>query len=505
MRKVVYAFVLFVWSGMALLRAQSTAEDYVEKGRRLLSKDFRQALHCVDTALALGYQAQPIEKLVILESYWIKASAYRLLGQYDSSHWMLDSAALYMDSSNVQHYSTQLMNRGNLYSSKGQLDEALQLYLDGIVAVKDLRLDSEDSLRLFTLYTNTASIYRRSKVPEKAIRMIWRGLLYLPKKHQRSRVGAYINIGNVYTGLNQQDSARWYFYRVLEQPDSVRTIKHTLQAYINLANSYGRDRQAQKAAAYAEKSLVLAHQLNSTTFLKYAYAIAASAAGDLGQLPKSDSLFERAAYYARSLNDTATLLNILSDQAEIEEALGNYKEQFEHQHALLQLARQWNQSEMLQRVALIERDFIRQRQEEEREKQEEALKTQDALIEAEQWQNALMQIFLVLLGILIAVVTWRVSFKARQKKRLKALIQAREADLYERNALLLEYAHLNSHQVRAPLSTFLALIQLLELEEEPGERAWIYAQLREVGEQLGERIAELSRQIAKQQPSELKY
>jgi hypothetical protein len=74
---------------------------------------------------------------------------------------------------------------------------------------------------------------------------------------------------------------------------------------------------------------------------------------------------------------------------------------------------------------------------------------------------------------------------------LEAKIQERTQSLLHQNARLVEYAHINSHQLRAPVVSILGLVQLLNRTELAQNEAELIAYLRIEGQKLDE----ITRQI----------
>lgn len=484
------------------VRAQdSSAKLYIEKAKRAVVEDAAQAILYSDTAILHARKIQDTTLLRI--GFWLKASAYRNMGSYDSALATLNIAELYVDSNDIFQEMGQRRNQANVYSGMGDHDKALKLYHNIIASLNAIDLGMRDSILLASIYINMMSIYRRSEAPRKAIQMGEEGLRYFPSNVRQTKNSLYMNMGNSYIDMEMQDSAQFYFNLIVNAPKAQRGLISLFGAHVNLAISYLAENQLDSAEKHCQASLEIAKKTGNPQHLKYAYATMAELLLVQGRFKEGDGIATQAAAYAREINDTDILIYILTTQTGIDKGLKRYEQLFARQTELRALQKQQRAEQILQAIAKIESNFNIKRRKQEQGRQEKALAAEEKILDERKLQNELAEAVVLILGVLLIFLGFLVRRRYQQQQRLRALVKRREADLYERNALLLQYAHLNSHQVRAPLSTFLALIQLLELEEDAEVREWVYNQLQVVGKELQESVEALSKKIKAQQPPEV--
>ena len=89
---------------------------------------------------------------------------------------------------------------------------------------------------------------------------------------------------------------------------------------------------------------------------------------------------------------------------------------------------------------------------------------------------------------------------SQQNDNLEKKVASRTRELADRNAKLEEYAFMNSHRLRAPLSRILALVEVLEIDDdavspEENEEAYFLAQIKHSTEELDDVIREIGVQL----------
>ena len=142
--------------------------------------------------------------------YWSKGQLDRALEYYLNSQSIYDRLGL----QNTAGYANLMMNNGNVYWSKGQLDRALEYYLKG-KSIKD-SLGLQNTADYAILMNNIGIVYRSKGQLDRALEY------YLNSQSIYDRLGLQNtsdyanlmnNIGNVYKDKGQIDRALEYYLK----------------------------------------------------------------------------------------------------------------------------------------------------------------------------------------------------------------------------------------------------------------------------------------------------
>ena len=81
---------------------------------------------------------------------------------------------------------------------------------------------------------------------------------------------------------------------------------------------------------------------------------------------------------------------------------------------------------------------------------------------------------------------------------LDNLVKKRSKKIEEQLNLMIRYAHMNSHEVRAPLARLLGLLELLQMEKDEAKKQPIMEKLAEAGKELDEIVRKMNRLLEKE-------
>ena len=83
-------------------------------------------------------------------------------------------------------------------------------------------------------------------------------------------------------------------------------------------------------------------------------------------------------------------------------------------------------------------------------------------------------------------------------ENLDELVKQRSAKIEEQLTLLTKYAHMNSHEVRAPLARLLGLMSLINLEKDAEAKIELFDKMNACAEEMDQIIRKMNRLLEKE-------
>ncbi|MCK6616712.1 MAG: tetratricopeptide repeat protein [Cyclobacteriaceae bacterium] len=424
----------------------------------------------------------------------------------------------------LKGYARSLTVIGNSFWYEGVYDLAQNYYLQAARQYQSL----DDSIGLGQTYNNLGEVYKRMGEYNKALDFLLRSI-QLKKKDTLTRAITLYNIGELYNQTGRFNEAKKYFQQSLihaTKNNDQRTVAYT---YWGFAVSALHEKDHNGAIAYFKQAEELYRRLGETRLLTQMYLDIADVYIELKQYPKAEAYLNEAHQLARQIRVPDLMVTNLLKHARLDSARGNYQQalKYLYQHnkmkdSVFNLVK----SEQMARLQLAYETENRERENQQLRAsnllKENRLRTQQVVIAA-------------IAGVLILAIllSW-VLLRQRRKilsvnqmlkeksaeieqqkneleiqakavaslnkeltelnKTLEDRIAERTRQLVLQNQKLIEYAYFNAHKLRAPVSSILGLITLLDQRLE-NDTQTIISHLRTCGEQLDAITREISGNI----------
>jgi tetratricopeptide (TPR) repeat protein len=434
------------------------------------------ATHVTELAPEIKFGKGYARALVLIgNSYW-----YEGVFEFAQNYFLL-AARQYQSIGDSIGLGQTYNNVAEVYKKMQDYEKALE-YLNLSVQLKR----KDNATRALTLY-NIGEVYVFINNLSKASEFIDEALLFAIKNNDNKVIGyCYNGLGIIHSKQKKYNQAIDYFLKAEKKWKEIGEIRLLIQTYQELADVYRYLKQFEKAEQYlslsAEMSnLIKVPDLLVTNFLKYA---------------KLDS--------ARGRYDRA---------------LGNMQRYTTLKDSMYNLAK----SEQIARLQMVFESETKTRENQQLRAEQELRETQ---LE-QQW----LIIYIISAGLLLTgVMAWflylqRHKFSSLSKtlqekndeignqklaiemqataliklneelqelnKNLESRIDERTKQLTIQNQRLTEYTFVNAHKLRAPVSSILGLINLVD-EHKPEELKTILAHLKTCGNQLDVVTREIS-------------
>ncbi|MDX2190802.1 MAG: tetratricopeptide repeat-containing sensor histidine kinase [Bacteroidota bacterium] len=319
-----------------------------------------------------------------------------------------------------------LMNLGGIYYDYGELNLALNYFNKSLKIAKQIN----DKKSIAGCLTNSANVYTDLGDYKAAIENYKKALnINNELQDKQGQSIALSNIGNVYFYQKQYSAAEKYYQQCLKIKESINDIEGMIICYNNLGNLYMQTNQLNKAIESSSLSLEMARNVKSKDDIHRASLALASVYKKLGD-------FKTALAY----HELATIMkdSIFNDSRNKE-------------------------------IGKLEAKFALEK----KEAQIKLLK-KDKALEEEKAKQTLLNRNLIIVGIVLISFIVISLVQQRNNRRIRKFnqqlmtqnkeIQAKSEALAIANEELDNFVYRSSHDLKAPLTSVLGLINITKSE-----------------------------------------
>lgn len=381
----------------------------------------------------------------------LMASAYELMGNYDSSiNVARQGLALIEEDASLE---AKLYNQlGVNYDYKSDYRNALENYQ---IALEHFE-EAKDTLGYVKGYNNIAIIYWNSGDLERAKDYLNRCLeISRKKKYADEEIMTLSNLAGVYNELKQSDTALLYFQQILRSDLAGGNESYIASSYHNIADTYKNLQQFDSAKKYFEKAIALKEKLALKGSLSNSYKQYADLLIETNELKLVSPYLEKAFAFSRETGSTDYLKDCFYIQSRLAEKQGDFKTAYMAADSFHRLEDSLSNTRFRTELVIKEKDHELAAGRRMREMEKAEFKTEKIIF-------ILFIISLVIGAIVLLILFKRQKLSNRQLRQQKQQI---EEGLVLRSQLLSFIAH----EIRNPLGGIIGLTDLL-LSEKPTEK-----------------------------------
>jgi tetratricopeptide (TPR) repeat protein len=436
--------------------AFSSLNQFPEKG-------LMQAKGALEIADSIGYEKGKARSLSIL------GSAYRSQGNYNQAIDYYYSALRIYEQTNFQRgVAVTLNNIAEAYKKLGNTDEALKYQLRAHEVVDSTMADIEA-----LLLNNLGESYLQLDALESAYEYYNQGLEKAKVLgNDRFIAYSYEGLGKIALQRNNIVQARTYFEQSLKLRESLKDGRGIVMSYINLADACKAQGTFQEALSYLFKAMDNAEDSKAQDLLLKAFKKTSQVYEDMG---KNKLALDN---YKKHIAIRDSLFNSINNQ-QINFLKASYgsKINTKENEVLKSLQEQSQQRLRTQSMFILGittflivlggLTWMLIRNHNILQKANEEMKTKNRHIEANQ----------------IEIEQQAEELKSlNEQLELKVLLRTEQ--LKDKNRTIARYLFLNTYKLRAPVSSILGLINLLQLTGLKGEPAEIATRLNEAADRM---------------------
>lgn len=419
-------------------------------------------------------------------------------------------------------YARALTIIGNSFWYEGVYDLAQNYYL---LAARQYQAIG-DSIGLGQAYNNLGEVYKRMGEYSKALEFLHRAI-QLKKRDSATYAITWYNIGELYNQTGEYDEAVKYFNRALTLALKDKNQRVTGYAYWGFAISSLHKKKYAEALEYFNKAERLFRMLKESRLLCQMYQDMADVYIQLKNYKQAEHYLNQAGQLSAIIRVPDLMVTNYYKFARLDSARGNYKEALRYMYKYNQLKDSVFNLVKSEQMARLQMAY----ETENRERENQQLRASNAINLAQiRFQRYVILSAVTGLAITIAL-SWILLRQRRRILKINQMIKEKSAEIERQknqlelqskavaqlneeltvlnrsleqrieertrqlslqNQKLMEYAYFNAHKLRAPVSSILGLINLLDQGLEKDTKT-IIQHLRTCSEQLDA----ITRQISK--------
>lgn len=217
--------------------------------------------------------------------------------------------------------ASSLNNKGVLYRHSGNLDKALDSYIEALKIQEEQQFDDAVAYT----HSNIGTIYSLKNEYQKALEYFLKANTQFESiGHNLRSIGTLNNIGNVYSNMNKYEDALGYYLKSDKLYDELADQSQAFVPYTNIGNAYFNLGQLDLALEFYNKSLVFEQRdnnLNGQANALHNFGIVFSTMGNHQQ---AIDFYNKALDLAQETGDKYLLKTIYESLAQTNFVMGDY-------------------------------------------------------------------------------------------------------------------------------------------------------------------------------------
>lgn len=423
----------------------------------------------------------------------------------------------------VRGHARALTIIGNSYWYEGVYELAQNNYLLAARQYETIH----DSIGLGQTYNNIAEVYKKMSEHEKALNYLLAA--FDLKKGDNTQAITLYNIGELFIETGDLPAAQNYFERSLSLARAGNNQRVVGYSFAGFGLVCAKQKKYKEAIEHFKRAEKIWKELGELRLVIQNYQ-------NMADVYRELKLFEESERYLTLSIDMARLIKVPDIQVKnylklsrLDSARGNYHQAFVNLFRYTSLKDSVYNLAKSDQIARLQLAF----ETETKERENRQLRS-DQLFKESQLQLQRQIIFAISIGLFIAGIMAWLLYRQRHKtlsvnkilqekneeiqtqklaiemqataliklneelqelnKNLEANIAKRTQQLTEQNQKLMEYAFVNAHKLRAPISSILGLINLID-QAKPEEYETIFMHLKTCGTQLDAITRQISRSL----------
>ena len=426
-------------------------------------KGLMQARGALQMADSIGYEKGKARSMSVLGSaYWSQGNYNQALDYYYSA------LRIYEQTNFQRGVAVTLNNIAEVYKKLGNTDEALKYQLRAHEVVDSTMADIEA-----LLLNNLGESYLQLDALESAYEYYNQGLEKAKVLgNDRFIAYSYEGLGKIALQRNNIVQAQTYFEQSLKLRESLKDGRGIVMSYINLADAKKAEGAYQEALSFLFNAMEDAEDLKAQDLLMQTLKKISQVYEDMGK--------EKMAldYYKRHIAIRDTIFDLAKNQ-QINLLRASYESEMNmKENEALKSLQQQNQDRLRTQsmfilgittllIVLGGLTWMLIRNHNELQKANEEMKAQNKQIEAHQHE-----------------IEQQSEELKSLNEQLEIKVLQRTEQLKDKNRTIAKYLFFNTHKLRAPVSSILGLINLLQFSDLKGESAEIATRLKEAADRM---------------------
>ncbi len=353
---------------------------------------------------------------------------------YEAERYLKESLAYFEKSDRLEEYTRALAFAGYLYRKKGEHAQSLEAFLK-VIQINEPK-------EMLGIYNHIGILYNERGEFRQALNYLSKIDAYYQKKGEPNRYTASLyNLAMSYIGLNETDKARECLDRYKVSKIKRGNYNSLGLVYVSLSELAIMEGKPRLAIAYQDTARYYFEKLNIAQPIASRYIAKGKIYLDQKEYKEALYNFDKAEQIAKESGIRSTLLPMYKAKAEAFSALNNFEQAFHFQKLFEALNDSLNSTKSTELMAQLERDYLMEKANKEKELLNKENQLQELQIEKQRnFQLSLMA--LLALGAGILALVWKQS-RIRKNNQMLLLQKNKiiEKALEEKEYLFKEIHH----------------------------------------------------------------
>lgn len=392
---------------------------------------------------------------------------------------------------------------------EGEYNLGLDYYMRSLRIYEEI----DDKQGIFVCYNNMGEIYKKIKNFDAALAYHEQALtMKIKYLRQTTPVMSYINIAEVYLALGSVELAKDYFQRARVLSEESENKRALAYAYSGLGETLLFDEKYDSAILFFERAIQLRKLIHDVRGLATTLQLLGNAHFKTNKLDLAESKYFDSNLYARQIGAKDLELQAIKCLFSVDSSRGDYLRALKLNYKYNQLKDSLFNLEKERQLARIQTIYNVEKKEKANALLLKDKKANEAMIKYQTVINIGVALGVVLFGVMSFIL-----YKQREQKNeanyllklrneeinkqkdaleesarelkdlnlnLEKKVEQRTQVINKKNQKLREYAFMNAHNVRGPLTNILSLTQLLETLNSKDDHKEIIRHLHSSAEKL---------------------
>lgn len=355
-----------------------------------------------------------------------------------------------------------LLTKGVAYAAKGNYTEALSCHLQSMRISEKIGLEGlvgDNCNDIGILYTD---IGEYSKALDFYIRALKLARKFESKKQEAA---ALVNIAEVHKKRNAFDSAIFYNTRALAMARDMHDSLTTAITLSNIGDNYNKKNQPEKALPYLEASLRMSEKIGDNEGIATSNNLLAGAYHEAGQYRKSIDYAIIALSQAKELGISDLLIEAYHTLYTGYKDLGDFEKALEARNGEIALKDSLYSLAKDKELKGLQSDYDLER----KQHQIDLLKKDKLIQQSEITRERVLRYVFIGVTLLFGLLAFMLFRSNALKQRLNKLLKAQNMEivmqnkqLEDLNAIKNKLLSIIGHDLRSPISSLKALVDLLK-------------------------------------------
>ena len=426
----------------------------------------------------------------------------------DEALAIFDEAISKAKASHDQYLLSSCYNAlGKLWYKNNDIQQSTKYYF---MALDGFENNEAHASLIGELHSNIGSNFQKQEDFSRSLDYFERGLSFLKNSNDKKQLALlYNNLGLTYKQLNRLDDALEMYKLSLQINREINNVTQQLYNINNIGVIYINKGRYELASEYFKEALKINYERNDFVEVSKNLLNLGTVLRHLGNNDQALDTLDHAYSLAKSYHDSDLKYRILAELYEASLEKQEYKKALDYFQEYKSVEDSLYKTDQYTSLVELEAKY-------KVSQNERAIQLSQTQLLNQRLINAVILAALVLAIFLIVFLAWIFLLNKKNEKQLIELnqeidaqnekiqainhnlertIEQRTKTIQDQNTRLKDFAHMNSHRVRRPLSSILGIVNLLQEENNSEKKQELIDMLEGASKEMDDIIFEINQNL----------